>query len=70
MAFLPNSRLLASASRDGTVRLWDTATGALQQTLQGHSDAVMSVAFSPDSELLASASGDKVRLWGTATGIL
>ncbi len=38
VAFSPDSRLLASASYDKTVRLWDAATGALQQTLKGHSD--------------------------------
>jgi Tol biopolymer transport system component len=71
VAFSPGSRLLASASYDKTVRLWDTATCTLQQTLKGHSDRVWSVAFSPDSRLLASGSGDKtVRLWDTSTGAL
>jgi hypothetical protein len=70
VAFSPDSRLLASASRDKTVRLWDAATGALQQTLTGHSDEVNSVDFSPDSRLLASASSSKIMLWDAATGAL
>jgi WD40 repeat protein len=63
VAFSPDSRLLASASADKTVRLWDTATNTLQQTLVGHSDEVCSVAFSPDSRLLASASTNEIVLW-------
>ncbi|KAJ5119729.1 WD40-repeat-containing domain protein [Penicillium atrosanguineum] len=71
VAFSPKGRILASGSRDQTVRLWDPATGALQQTLEGHSDSIVSVAFSPDGCLLASGSEDKtVRLWDPATGAL
>ncbi|RYO95181.1 hypothetical protein DL764_007729 [Monosporascus ibericus] len=71
VAFSPDSKMLASASYDMTVRLWDTATGRLRQTLEGHNDSISSVAFSPDSKILASASTDKtVRLWDTATGRL
>ncbi|RYP64263.1 hypothetical protein DL770_009223 [Monosporascus sp. CRB-9-2] len=69
VAFSPDGKTLASASRDMTVRLWDAATGAHRQTLEGHSDWVNAVAFSPDGKTLASASGDKtVRLWDAATG--
>jgi WD40 repeat protein len=54
-----------------TVKIWDTSTGSLQQTLEGHSDWVTSVAFSHDSKLLASASRDQtVKIWDTSTGSL
>ena len=69
VAFSPDGALLASASRDNTVRVWDAATGAAVKTLEGHTQEVMSVAFSPDGALLASASWDNtVRVWDAATG--
>ncbi|KAF6787049.1 hypothetical protein CSOJ01_15319 [Colletotrichum sojae] len=47
----------------------DVDWNACQQTLEGHSDGVWSVTFSPDGRQLASGSGDNtVKLWDTATG--
>ena len=69
VAFAPDGRLLATAGDDGTVRLWDPATGNQVRELTGHTDRVLAVAFAPDGRLLATAGDDgTVRLWDPATG--
>lgn len=68
VAVSPDSRLLASSG--SLVKVWDLASGKLQQTLVAHSWGVREMIFSPDSRLLALASasfGGTVELWGLAT---
>ena len=68
VAFSPDGKTLAMASREGTVHLWDVATGKLLETLKGHSSAVDAVVFSPDGRTLASGGSDQtVRLWNVET---
>jgi WD40 repeat protein len=82
VAFSREGKTLASGSDDSTVKLWDAASGAVLQTLKGHSGSVRSVAFSPDGKTLAlepafsrdgktlaSGSDDStVKLWDAASG--
>lgn len=60
-------QLIASGSADRSIRVWEASTGVLRACLdgpEGHSDAVYSVAFSPDGETLASTSIDNtVKVW-------
>lgn len=63
--------LLATASFDATVRLWDPATGKSVHTLVKHTTMVNAIAFSPDGAYLASGSADRnVHIWNVRTGAL
>ena len=69
VAFSPDGQTLATASKDRTIRLWDTHTSEHKTLLIGHTDIVNRIAFSPDGQTLASASPDTtIRLWDTHTG--
>lgn len=63
-AFSPDGRLIASASFDKSVKIWDGATGKFLWTLRGHVQRAYLVSWSADSRLLVSCSADStVKVW-------
>ena len=69
VCFSPDGEIIASASFDGTVNLWQL-NGTIVRTFEGHNDRLTSICFSPNGKMIASASTDedgfdaRVILWG------
>jgi WD40 repeat protein len=75
MAYSPDGKLVAAASKDGRIVLWDAETGKDRLHIMAHPAnkdvafvAAPALAFSPDSKTLASAGSDRtIRLWNVVT---
>ncbi|XP_023707868.1 notchless protein homolog 1 [Cryptotermes secundus] len=66
--FSVDTRLIASASFDRSIKLWDGRTGRFITSLRGHVQAVYQIAWSPDSRLLVSGSADStLKVWNMKT---
>src|SRR5439155_12860072 len=73
VAFSPDGKTALSGSEDGTMFLWDLATGQALRPFKGHAQGaeVKGVAFSPDGRTAISASSDSTLiLWDVATATL
>lgn len=78
VVFSPDGRLLASANSDKVARIWDASTGEQLQELRGHAGSIASLEFTPDGQMIITASGfdDRAarhtdytaRLWDISTG--
>ena len=69
VVFSPDGQLLAIAGSDGSIRLWYIHSGAIRKTLKRRTVNVNSVAFSPDSQTLASGVRMPLSVYGMSTPV-
>ncbi len=75
--YSPDGQIVASSGSDNKIKLWDAQTGDLIRTLSGHTNDVSCIAFSADSQIIASGTGgydaseeSNIKLWQVSDGSL
>ncbi|MCC3432808.1 MAG: hypothetical protein JGK08_23250, partial [Microcoleus sp. PH2017_04_SCI_O_A] len=69
VAIAPDGKTAISASRDKTMKIWDTETGTEVRTLTGHTSWVNGVAIASEGKLAISASDDNtLKVWDLLSG--
>ena len=73
VAISPDETIVGAGLRDTTTRLWDSRTGNLIQTLEGHKLPVLGIFFSPDGKQIATCSGEypnpaRIIMWHVESG--
>lgn len=68
LRFSPDGALLATGSKDKTIKLWSPTNCNLEHTLGGHDDGIEFLAFAPDGKSLVSLSARTARIWDTVSG--
>ena len=64
LAFRPDSQVLVTSHKDGSISVWDLAEGKKKRTLSGHLAQVQSLKFTPDGKTLVPSGHDGlIRLW-------
>ncbi len=70
LSFSPNGKYLAAGANDGSVAVWDVSSASLVNRMPGYMGGVDIIAFSPDSQLVATGSDRGITLWSVVTGSL